>query len=53
MLIAGTKPGDRWYREGLLLTEEGRLIVIFKITRFYKKNETFRYKITKIGRGEL
>lgn len=20
MLIAGTKPGDRWYREGLLLT---------------------------------
>lgn len=29
--------------------EEGRLIVIFKITRFYKqKNETFRYKITKI-----
>ena len=29
--------------------EEGRLIAIFKITRFYKqKNETFRYKITKI-----
>ena len=28
--------------------EEGRLIVIFKITRFYKqKNESFRYKITK------
>lgn len=21
MLIAGTKPGDRWYREGLLLSE--------------------------------
>lgn len=21
MLIAGTKPGDRWYRERLLLTE--------------------------------
>ena len=29
--------------------EEGRLIAIFKITRFYKqKNETFRYKIAKI-----
>ena len=29
--------------------EEGRLIAMFKITRFYKhKNETFRYKITKI-----
>ena len=29
--------------------EEGRVIAIFKITRFYKqKNDTFRYKITKI-----
>lgn len=29
MLIAGTKPGDRWYREGLLLMLTGCIMARF------------------------
>lgn len=29
MLIAGTKPGDRWYRERLLLISENTLGILY------------------------
>ena len=35
MLIAGTKPGDRWYRERLLLSDENDVLAVQTLQEIY------------------